>query len=109
MLVKMTKGYEKTKTHKCTKCEYAATKLSVLNIHVRLVHDKIKHYTCAECGREFSQKLILERHVAGVHNKKWGHKCKECGKVFSQKAHLLVHGRVHVEALHENIKSHFCD
>lgn len=56
------------KTHQCSKCDKAYTKLSNLQAHFASAHGVRKEsFACDICHKLFSYKHVLERHVKKMH------------------------------------------
>ena len=52
---------------KCSECEYKARKKTILNVHIKVIHDGIKEFECLYCGATFGQKIHMKTHVKRMH------------------------------------------
>uniref|UniRef100_A0A8C6KN90 C2H2-type domain-containing protein n=1 Tax=Nothobranchius furzeri TaxID=105023 RepID=A0A8C6KN90_NOTFU len=81
------------KSFSCDDCEKRFSRISSLNIHMR-VHTGQISFVCEVCGQRFRHKTNLNRHKI-VHTGLKLFACEVCGQRFSQKANLNIHMRVH--------------
>ena len=104
--------------HKCDTCGKAFGYPSLLNIHVRAVHEGVKNHKCDTCGKSFGKKYNLEIHIRNVHDGEKIHHCETCGKAFGNLQGLQRHinsFHLHIKTVHEreknhkNIKKYECD
>lgn len=89
---------EPAKTHRCLICSkafpYDDKFLNHLRNHKRNQH---KICFCPECGRKFSKPSILNDHIRFIHNKESLFCCPKCGQGFGSKSAVNGHIRRHIE------------
>ena len=70
--------HEGIKSFKCNLCDYQATQISNLKIHIDSVHEGTKPFKCNLCYYKAAQNASLKRHIRSVHEKiktfKWNYK-----------------------------------
>ena len=97
----------KVKDWQCTICGANFYDKTVLETHIKGVHEKQKLYTeklpCSICKKEFNTKQHLNRHISSVHERKKPHLCSLCGSSFADKGMLANH----VASIHDK-ESHIC-
>ena len=97
----------KVKDWQCTICGANFFDKTVLETHIKGVHEKIKLNTeklpCSICQKIFTTKQHLNRHISSVHEKKKPHLCSLCGSSFADKGMLANH----VASIHDK-ESHIC-
>ncbi|XP_069673050.1 zinc finger protein 271-like isoform X4 [Periplaneta americana] len=80
--------------YKCEQCsKYIASKCSYL-IHLR-IHTGEKPCTCHVCGKQFRTTSLLNRHVKEVHEGIREHACEFCERKLANKRALMDHRRTH--------------
>ena len=93
------------KKHKCELCEYKANYSSILQRHIKQVHDKIKDFHCDKCDKSFSVKSTLQRHIKIVHDKIKDFHCDKCDYSCYSNCDL----QKHIKQVHDKIKEFHCD
>jgi uncharacterized Zn-finger protein len=78
----------------CSYCKKAFTVFSVLNKHMRIIHEKF--YQCDICGEAFTNPSDLKAHER-THRGEKPYDCDQCDKAFTQAVHLKHHKRKHTE------------
>ena len=88
-------------SHQCLRCDYSATRKSILQKHMKSIHEG-KKYPCSQCESTFTQTGSLKRHIKTVHN---GLKfpCTQCESTFTEKRRL----QTHIKSVHEG-QTFFC-
>ena len=94
----------RSKSYKCTQCDYKFGDKGNLKKHIKAVHDKIKDFDCKLCHAEFGRKSHLDRHIKTVHNKIKDFDCKLCDYKCGFKDALDRH----IKTVHEGLKPHEC-
>ena len=89
------------KSHVCSECKAAFSRLELLRDHVMKMHKQTKH-NCKECGKQFSSIAALRCHKNVIHENKPRHKpkrrpkvCSYCGHVFLLTCDLKAHEMAH--------------
>ena len=85
------KIHENIKSYKCNLCEKTFGGRSHFETHVKIVHENIKAYDCNTCNKSFGNKKDLERHVSTIHEGIKAYKCDSCDKDFGYKSNLRRH------------------
>lgn len=89
---------EKLKTHRCLVCNkifsFDDKFVNHLRNHKKNQH---KICFCPECGRKFSKPSLLNDHIRFIHNKESLHCCPQCGQGFGSKSALNGHLKRHNE------------
>ena len=63
--------HEKTRAdYECKICGKCLTRRSILNDHIRTVHEKIKQYKCDTCENEYFTSGGLQNHKKSIHEKR---------------------------------------
>ena len=60
---------QEKKAHQCLICTKTFAFTSVLNCHIKMVHENLKPFKCETCQASFCNRCDLNRHIAGVHDK----------------------------------------
>lgn len=84
----------KLKTTICNYCNKIYSNVSVLNRHMRTVHENIRDFSCNICEKSFTLKTHLIAHQA-VHSTTRDFKCEICSLAFKTEAALKVHQNAH--------------
>ncbi|GBP66315.1 Zinc finger protein 271 [Eumeta japonica] len=82
-----------TKPYKCGQCEYSASQLGSLKIHMR-VHTDEKPYKCEHCEYRTSALGVLKIHTRS-HTGEKPYKCEQCEYSTSYGNNLKTHMRSH--------------
>ena len=90
----------------CPYCEYKASFISTLEVHIQSVHVGIK-YPCDLCDYKAPQKRLLKRHEDTVHKLGERVNCRYCPKTFSLEQSL----QRHVQEVHakKKLQCSLCD
>ena len=88
----------------CDKCDYKCKFKSVLQTHIKHVHDKIKDFECDKCDYKCSTNGDLNVHIKMVHDKILDFECPECEYKCSKNSNLLKH----IKIVHDKIKDFEC-
>ena len=72
-------------THKCNFCEKSFFTKTILELHMKSVHEKKK---CDFCDEEFASGKVLKNHVHNHHNN-ISFECDVCEKVFTKEELFL--------------------
>jgi len=106
MLQRHIKGvHDKIKDFECSKCDYKCSMNSDLKRHVKGVHDKIKDFECSKCDFKCSHSSHLKQHTKQVHDKLKDFECDRCDSKFSLNGNL----QIHIKAVHDKIKDFECN
>ena len=62
--------HEKRRDYNCEICGLSFGP-NILKRHTDIVHLKLKPHKCEECGKAFGEKTVLNRHMKTVHEKHW--------------------------------------
>lgn len=93
-----------TPTTTCKFCEKTFSTISVLNRHIRTVHEKIREYSCDLCDKSFQHKSHLLAHQSVHSEKVRAFRCEICSLSFKTEPVLANHLK-----LHTTIPNHICD
>ncbi|GBP83569.1 Zinc finger protein 569 [Eumeta japonica] len=86
-------GYSGERPYKCGQCEYSASQLGSLKLHIR-THTGEKPHKCDQCGYSASQQGTLKIHMR-IHTGEKPYKCEQCEYRASQLNALKRHRRSH--------------
>ena len=105
----ISKMHEEMKPYDCQFCHKSFKKEESWIKHKERVHEgKVKDWQCTICGANFFDKTVLETHIKGVHEKQKLNTeklpCSICNKEFNTKQHL----NRHISSVHEKKKPHLC-
>ena len=91
------------KTHQCDICGVSFGYSSLLQQHVKSIHEGVKDHNCVKCGKLFTALSNLKVHIKNVHEKK-KYQCILCDLQFLFPGEL----KNHVRTIHEETKDHKC-
>ena len=83
--------HEGKKPHKCTQCDFAASKKTTLKLHITTVHEGIRPFKCDICHNTFKAKQNLRNHMASIHDDSKPFQCTICFRTFSVERNLKRH------------------
>lgn len=98
---------EKLKKYFCSQCDKGFNLKSVLDHHIRLIHEKKYECVCDVCAQSFKNQTALNYHYTHHHTNppKNAFECDECGAKFRFKDTL----KHHIKRQHVNPGPHYCD
>ena len=96
--------YDRQKTNKCIKCNFAFDKSGELKRHIAAVHEGKKPYQCRICNECFLINSERKKHIEAVHDGNNIFKCSICKESFSCKIGLKTHNKL----AHGRTKPHSC-
>ena len=87
---------------KCDMCEKSFDKFSLLEQHVKQIHDAtVRNNACEFCGKLLATKQSLEIHIARIHEGRKDFNCNHCNKAFSRASDRDLH----IRHVHEGSKT----
>ena len=79
----------------CNICDYETAYKSMLQKHIKSVHEGIKEFKCHKCPYETVQSHHLKKHIETVHEGIKPFNCNICEYKAGQKSDLKKHMSVH--------------
>jgi hypothetical protein len=90
------------KNHVCTICGNSYNKVTILNNHIKAVHQGEKPYECETCGKAFARKQKMKEHML-IHTGDASWMCPLCGKSMTNSGSKYNHKRSCAGAARETL------
>ena len=58
-------AFKEMKLHKCDICDYENESITMVNMHIKRVHEDTRDQICEHCGKAFVLKSYLNKHIQG--------------------------------------------
>ncbi|XP_063706109.1 gastrula zinc finger protein XlCGF26.1-like [Culicoides brevitarsis] len=92
------------KSPTCHFCDKIFSSISVLNRHIKTVHEKIRSFSCDSCSKSFQTKAHLVAHQSVHQSDSRSFTCEICSLTFKTDAVLKNHLKLHTAT-----PNHVCD